>query len=243
MKQGKKHKKTNDADWAFSNKVLKEVGTELKETDLEKILSNSGGKKQSSSLIENYNNFVMATKNQEGQLDVLKKQLQKIQEKKSKLKINIANKEKKLGILEQKKVARDKTTGDLQHVLHELREKIKIKQFTHDQMTEDMKTLEEVLKKDLKKQKLMEYNLMDSTNLSTTAQISQERVQLMKIRKEKQDQLNKILLLIKQGNTKNYNVSYLKELANNLIKEINCYKDYKTDDLNKTLEMVNLEPS
>lgn len=197
------------------------------------------------SFVENCKDFINLTKHEESRFEYLKERLEETLQKNNALKLKIKNEDTKLNLLRGEKASYDRSANELEMKLNELKENSRIKKNEYYELLGNTKKMEKNLEEIFNEKKIVEDEFKNwiHDKSDTNAEISRERMELIKLRKSKQEQMKQILLLIKQGNNKNYNVNYLKTLENKLNEEINGYKSYKTDDLQTAMELTDVNPS
>ncbi|CRG94355.1 conserved Plasmodium protein, unknown function [Plasmodium gallinaceum] len=216
----------------YSNGIKNELSTKYDQIDLSKNYN----------LIENYSVLQNLLKQAEEQYDFLKKELNLLQKKKDLLQWHICNNIKKLSMKRSEKKFKDESGTKLETKLKTLKEKTKIYKFEHDKLEEEVNKMEQELEKKIYVKNDIENKFNEWLNKKDDylKDITQERIQVLKERKKRQNQLKKLLLLMKQENNKNYNINYLQKFESNLMNEISSYKNYNDFETKIAMDLIEM---
>lgn len=217
--------------------------TKGNETKLDNSFNNSKNSDQNYSIAESYNDLINSVNIEESRFEYLKEKLNELQQNKVLLQSKINNNDKTLSLLRGVKTSYDESTDNMELKLNKLKKDTQIKQCEYNQLVEETKKIEKGLEEDLIKKKVIEeeFNEWSNDKFEINAEISQERMQILKKRKDKNKHLKQLLSLIKQRNNRNYDVNYLKALEKKLNNEITNYKNYKTDDVKLAMKQLNID--
>ncbi|CRG98698.1 conserved Plasmodium protein, unknown function [Plasmodium relictum] len=194
------------------------------------------------SLIENYSELKNLLKQAEEQYDFLKKELNLLQQKKDLLQWHICNNIKKLSMKRSEKQFKEETRIKLETKLKSLKDKTRIYKFEHDTLEEEVSKMEEELEKKMYVKNDVENKFNEWLNKKDDylKDLTQERIQALNERKRRQNQLKKLLLVMKQENNKNYNINYLKKYESNLMNEISSYKNYNDFETKMVMDLIKM---
>lgn len=199
-------------------------------------------KVDNNALIENYKDLVHVSKEAEAKHNSLKNNLMLLHKKKEQLEWSLSNKSKKLKIKKCKLQSKEEITDQLKKKLDALKEKTRMTKFEYDQLINETNKQQQILNKDaqLKTSIQQEMDEWVQKKESFLDEITHERTEIYLNKKNRKEQLNKLLIIIKKEVNIIHNVNYLKMVQNTLNSEINNFKTYKQDEANLAMNLLNL---
>ncbi|CZT98165.1 hypothetical protein PFAG_04701 [Plasmodium falciparum Santa Lucia] len=191
-------------------------------------------------LIEKYNELQSLLSKEEEKYDFVKNELGDLQKQKDLLKWHLCNNIKKLSMKRSDYKFKTETKSKLESKLKSLKDMNKIHKFEHDTLEELVHKMEQELETKMYIKNDIENIFNECINKKDEylKDITQERISVFKERKKRQNQLQKLLLIMKQENNKNYNINYLKKYESNLMNEINSYKNYKDFETKIAMDLI-----
>ncbi|EUD66760.1 hypothetical protein C922_02745 [Plasmodium inui San Antonio 1] len=193
----------------------------------------NGNNKEDPKLVENYGELQNLLRKEEEQHAALKKQLNLLQKQRDLLQWHLCNNVKKLSMQRSECKYKEQFSSKLEGKLKLLKESTKMHKLERDNLEEEVNKMEEQLqgKVQLKAKVEKKFNLwMDKRN-EYLKDLSQERRSTFQERNNRQKQLRKLLLVVKQEGNKNYDMDYLKMCEVNLMHQLSHHRDYKMLDM------------
>lgn len=200
-------------------------------------------KNNNDTLIENYKDLVHISKEAEEKYNILKNNLLILHQMKEQLECSISNKDKKLNIKKNMQLSKEEITDQLTRKLNELKEKTRMKKFEYDQLINETNKHQQILDKNvqLKNSIKEEMDLWLQKKKDFLNEITHERSEIYFNKKNRKEQLNKLLMIIKKEVNVNHNVNYLRMVQNTLNNEIDHFKNYKQEETKLAMDhLINL---
>lgn len=243
--EGTGKKKTYANDKLSTHLEKKGNSSHIIESKREKGNKDSSNSKNDYSITKNYKNLIKSTKHEKNRFEYLKERLEETLQKKNALILKIKKGDTKLNLLRGEKVSYDRSKNELEMKLNELNECSRMKKNEYYQLLANAKKMGKSLEDIVNEKKIVEdeFNEWINDKSDTHAEISHERMQLMKMRKRKQELIKQLLILVKREDNKYYNMNHLETVENKLNEEVNSYKFYKTEDLQTAMELTDVNPS
>ncbi|GAW79457.1 hypothetical protein, conserved [Plasmodium gonderi] len=188
--------------------------------------------KEDYSFVKNYGELQILLRKEEQQYEFLKNQLNLLQKQRDLLQWHICNNVKKLSMKRSENKFKEQCKCKLEEKLKLFKDKTKIHKFEHDTLEEDVNKMEQQLDYKIKHKANVETKFnkwMDKKN-EYLKDLTYERRNAFRERNNRQNQLKKLLLVVKQEENKNYNMDYLKKCEINLMNELSNHKNYKKFD-------------
>ncbi|CAA9986696.1 conserved Plasmodium protein, unknown function [Plasmodium knowlesi strain H] len=217
-KSAKKVRYLDSKGMLYSNGIMYEQG-----------MKNPHWNKEDHKLVKNYSALQNILRKEEEEHEALKKQLNLLQKQRELLQWHLCNNVKKLSMQRSESKFKEQFSSKLEVKLKLLKESAKMYTLERDILEDEVKKMEEQLqsKVNLKANVEKKFNLwMDKKN-EYLKDVSQERRSAFQERNNRQKELSKLLLVVKQEGNKSYDMDYLKMCEFNLINQLSHHKDYK----------------
>ncbi|KJP87362.1 hypothetical protein AK88_03042 [Plasmodium fragile] len=200
------------------------------------VMNPSGNKEEDHNLVKDYSELQNLLRKEEEQHDALKKQLNLLQKQRDLLQWHLCNNVKKLSMQRSECKFKEQFSSKLEGKLKVLKESTKMYKLERDILEDEVNKMEEQLqsKEQLKANVEKKFNRwMDKKN-EYLKDLTQERRSAFQERNNRQRQLRKLLLVVKQEGNKSYDMDYLKMCKLNLMHQLIHHRDYKMLEMSMT---------
>ncbi|CAG9482448.1 unnamed protein product [Plasmodium vivax] len=220
-KNAKKLRYLDSKGMLYSNGIAYEGG----------VNNPSGNNKEEDlKLVKNYSELQNLLRKEEEQHEALKKQLNLLQKQRDLLQWHLCNNVKKLSMQRSECKFKEQSSSKLEGKLQLLKENTKMHKLERDILEDEVNSMEEQLQSrvNLKAKVEKQFNRWMVKQKEYLKDLAQERRSAFQERNNRQKQLKKLLLVVKQEGIKSYDMDYLKMCELNLVNQLSHHRDYKT---------------
>ncbi|CAI7718457.1 conserved Plasmodium protein, unknown function [Plasmodium vivax] len=187
-------------------------------------------KEEDLKLVKNYSELQNLLRKEEEQHEALKKQLNLLQKQRDLLQWHLCNNVKKLSMQRSECKFKEQSSSKLEGKLQLLKENTKMHKLERDILEDEVNSMEEQLQSrvNLKAKVEKQFNRWMVKQKEYLKDLAQERRSAFQERNNRQKQLKKLLLVVKQEGIKSYDMDYLKMCELNLVNQLSHHRDYKT---------------